>query len=144
MKQILEYYQSLPYTRLSEGIQDGDGPPYWVAWINELSGCKTDGATLVDAMANLDVVFDDYIQAMLEFGSDISLPKQIKETSGMIETVKVEQDPDLKFVIEGDVDVTAENASTQNLRLRVEEDTNEWVSDEKITETRANLAMSAG
>lgn len=71
MRQTREYCQPLPYTRLAEGIHDGDGHPYWVAWIDELSGCKTDGATFAEAMGYLNAVFDDYIEGQLEFDSDI-------------------------------------------------------------------------
>ena len=73
MKRKLGYYKALPYSRRAEGIYD-DGPPYWVVWIDELPGCKTDGATYWEAMLNLDAAFDDYINAMFEFGSQIPVP----------------------------------------------------------------------
>lgn len=74
MKQKLDYYRALPYSRRAEGRYDEDGPPYWVVWIDELPGCKTDGATYWEAMLNLETAFDDYIIAMLEFGSRIPTP----------------------------------------------------------------------
>ena len=72
------YYRSLPYSRQAEGIHE-DGPPYWVAWVEELPGCKTDGATFAEAMANLDAAFDDYIEAKLEFGSGIPVPSTVRK-----------------------------------------------------------------
>ena len=71
----LAYYQGLPYSRHSEAIHGEEGGPYWIAWIEELPGCKTDGETHIEAMANLDVAFDDYIEAMLKFGSEIQEPR---------------------------------------------------------------------
>lgn len=76
MKRKLDYYRALPYSRRAEGIHDDDGAPYWIAWIEELPGCKTDGATYWEAMLNLDSAFDDFIRAMLEFGSRIPLPNE--------------------------------------------------------------------
>ena len=78
MKKTLDYYRSLPYSRRAEGVHEGGERPYWVAWIKELSGCKTDGATFAEAMVNLDAAFDDYIEAMLEFGSEIPLPTRVR------------------------------------------------------------------
>ncbi len=78
MKRTLKNYRALPYSRRAEGIHEDDGSFYWVAWIHELLGCKTDGATYAEAMLNLDTAFDDYIEAMLEFGSDIPVPKRAK------------------------------------------------------------------
>ena len=76
MKGTLDFYRALPYSRRAEGIHDDDGPPYWVVWIDELPGCKTDGATYWEAMLNLDAAFDDYIKAMLESGSRIPVPNE--------------------------------------------------------------------
>ena len=75
MKRTLKDYQALPYSRRAERIHEDDGSSYWVAWIHELPGCKTDGATQAKAMLNLDAAFDDYIEAMIEFEADIPVPK---------------------------------------------------------------------
>jgi len=74
MKRDLQYYQGLPYSRQSECLHEEGCAPYWVAWIEELPGCKTDGPTLGEAMLNLDSAFDDYIGAMLEFCTSIPIP----------------------------------------------------------------------
>ena len=79
MKRTLKDYQALPYSRRAERIHEDDGSSYWVAWIHELPGCKTDGATQAKAMLNLDTAFDDYIEAMIEFEADIPVPKSLSE-----------------------------------------------------------------
>ena len=79
MKRTLKDYQALPYSRRAERIHEDDGSSYWVAWIHELPGCKTDGATQAKAMLNLDAAFDDYIEAMIEFEADIPVPKSLSK-----------------------------------------------------------------
>lgn len=69
----LTYYRSLPYTRLSQPFRDENGH-YWLAWIDELEGCKADGETQVEAFANLEEVFDDYIAAKREWDSIVPEP----------------------------------------------------------------------
>ena len=87
MARDLNYYRALPYTRRAEKRQE-DSEHYWIAWIDELPGCKTDGSTCVEAMANLDVAFDDYIEAKLEFESEIPLP--VKLHQGMDQAIDME------------------------------------------------------
>ena len=79
MERTLKDYQALPYSRRAERIHEDDGSSYWVAWIHELLGCKTDGATQSKAMLNLGAAFDDYIEAMIEFEADIPVPKRLSE-----------------------------------------------------------------
>ena len=67
------YYRSLPYTRSSQPFRDEAGH-YWLAWIDELEGCKADGETQVEAFANLEEVFDDYVAAKREWDSIIPEP----------------------------------------------------------------------
>ena len=81
MELTLAHYRTLPYSRRAEGFHEAGADRYWVVWIDELPGCKTDGATYEEAMANLDVAFDDYIEAMLEFGTEIAVPKKLSETA---------------------------------------------------------------
>lgn len=75
MSLTLQDYRLLPYTRRSELIVEADGDRYWVAWLEEMSGCMADGETLSEAMSNLDEAFDELIEAMLEWGADIPVPK---------------------------------------------------------------------
>jgi predicted RNase H-like HicB family nuclease len=87
MQRTLEDYRALHYSRRAEAVYEGSGPPYWVAWIEELPGCKTDGATFPEAILNLDSAFDDYIEAMLGFGSHIPEPVRKNKVAGMEVTV---------------------------------------------------------
>ncbi len=73
----LEYYMGLPYTRKTEKVEDEREGVFWLAWIEELPGCKTDGRTQLEAVNNLHLTFDDYIEAMIEFESPIPEPEQI-------------------------------------------------------------------
>jgi len=75
MEKTLEHYKGLPYKRTLELITEDDSR-YWLASIEDLPGCKADGNTPVEAMANLDDVFDDYISAKLEWGSPIPDPRR--------------------------------------------------------------------
>ena len=88
MARDLNYYRALPYTRRAEKRQE-DSEHYWIAWIDELPGCKTDGSTCVEAMANLDVAFDDYIEAKMEFKSEIPLPEKLLH-QGMAQALSTE------------------------------------------------------
>ncbi|HEV2749034.1 MAG TPA: type II toxin-antitoxin system HicB family antitoxin [Gemmatimonadales bacterium] len=74
MTNDLTYYRQLPYTRRAVPVRDDPGHPYWLASFDELPGCKADGASLAEAMANLDAAFDDYITAMLKWESPIPEP----------------------------------------------------------------------
>ncbi len=78
MNKTIDYYRSLPYTRLATPVDEGDGSrPYWVAYVVELTGCKTDGASKPEAMRNLDDAFDEFIEAKLAWGSAIPEPARI-------------------------------------------------------------------
>jgi len=62
----LDYYRLLPYTLQTEPMRDSDGSTYWVAEYLELRGCKTDGESEAEAVANLQELFDEYILARIE------------------------------------------------------------------------------
>lgn len=62
----LDYYRLLPYTLQTEPLRDSDGSTYWVAEYLELRGCKTDGKSEAEAVANLQELFDEYILARTE------------------------------------------------------------------------------
>jgi antitoxin HicB len=72
----LEYYRRLPYTLHTEPVRDSNGENYWIAEYHELTGCKTDGNTEAEAVANLQELFDDYIKARLEANSRIPEPER--------------------------------------------------------------------
>lgn len=76
MKKDLAYYRTLPYTRLVEQVTDEAGS-YYVARIEELRGCLAAGDTRLEAVANLKGAFDEYIEALLGWGSDIPEPQRV-------------------------------------------------------------------
>lgn len=71
----LSYYRTLPYTRRCR-LDVDDGERYWLAWVEELAGCKVEGATKAEAFRKLDETFDDYIVAKLERMSPIPEPRR--------------------------------------------------------------------
>ena len=75
MKKDLRYYRTLPYQKSVERI-DEDGERYFVARIEELDGCIAAADSRPGALAMLKGVFDEYIEAMLEWGHDIAEPEQ--------------------------------------------------------------------
>jgi predicted RNase H-like HicB family nuclease len=68
-------YKRLPYTLRTEPVTESDGTTYWIAQYVELSGCKIDGETEVQAVANLYELFDDYISTMIENNQSIPVPR---------------------------------------------------------------------
>jgi predicted RNase H-like HicB family nuclease len=70
----LGYYKRLPYTLYAEPKRDSDGSNYWTAEYLELRGCKTDGDTEAEAVANLQELFDEYISAHVENNMEIPEP----------------------------------------------------------------------
>ncbi len=70
----LEDYRRLPYTLHYEPCHDSDGSNYWTAEYIELRGCKTDGLTDVEAIANLQELFDEYILTLIDEGVEIPEP----------------------------------------------------------------------
>jgi predicted RNase H-like HicB family nuclease len=67
----LDYYKLLPYTLHAEPVSGG-----WVAEFVELRGCKTDGGNEAEAVVNLQTLFDDYIQTLIDERIDIPEPEQ--------------------------------------------------------------------
>jgi predicted RNase H-like HicB family nuclease len=76
----LEYYKRLPYTLRLDLITEQDGSKYLTAEYVELRGCKTDGDTEVEAVTNLQELFDDYITAHIEMGTAIPEPEPLIST----------------------------------------------------------------
>ncbi len=89
----LEYYKRLPYSLRMELITEEDKTTYWTAEYAELRGCKTDGETEADAVANLQGLFDEYIAAHLEMKSDIPEPAQLLEfgENDVLEVLRLRQ-----------------------------------------------------
>jgi predicted RNase H-like HicB family nuclease len=47
----------------------------FIAEVPELSGCAADGKTYKEAIANIEVVIQEWIETAKEFGRAIPLPK---------------------------------------------------------------------
>jgi len=148
MEKNLEYYRALPYTRRAEALYEGDGPPYWVAWVEELQGCKTDGQTSLDAMANLDNAFDEYVEAMLEFGSEVPIPSRIPEAATGVPTwtpdVPLEGEAVIRFALSNDD--TSETTPQRKINVRPPvAQGGGWTPEEEIeSSTGSNYAQAAG
>lgn len=87
MSRNLDYYKNLCYQIKTEPVTDSDGISYWLAEISELKGCKTEGETETEAIANLQELFDEYVETMLEANIDISEPDPLPEITGEIQWV---------------------------------------------------------
>jgi predicted RNase H-like HicB family nuclease len=74
MYKTLEEYKRLPYTLRTEPIDDPEDGYYWLSEYIELQGCKTEGNTEAEAVANLYELFDEYISTMIKNNSEIPLP----------------------------------------------------------------------
>lgn len=83
-KKTLEEYKRLPYTLRVEPIDESDGSHYWMAEYIELVGCKTDGLTEAEAVANLQELFDEYIAARIESNVEIPEPAPMPLITGEI------------------------------------------------------------
>jgi len=80
----LEYYKRLPYTLFAMPQEDENGNRYWTAEYLELRGCKTEGETELEAIANVQALFDEYITSLLEEKIEIEEP-------GRTQSVDVEE-----------------------------------------------------
>ena len=76
MAKDLAYYRALPYTRrVVHKENEGEWASYFVASIEELEGCFATGEKREEAIYNLQLMFDDYIQGLLDMGDDIKEPE---------------------------------------------------------------------
>jgi len=73
MKRTVDYYLGLHYTHRARPQYD-EGR-YWLAWIEELPGCKVEGGSKAEAFAKLSQLLPEYIKAKLERGSPIPEPE---------------------------------------------------------------------
>ena len=89
----LEDYKRLPYTLFAEPMRDSDGSNYWVAEYRELRGCKTDGGTEAEAIANVQELFDEYVSMRIETGLEIPEPAQLPTVVRELRIVLSSQKP---------------------------------------------------
>ena len=95
MKDV-DYYRGLPYSRRYSLVLDQPESPFWLAWFEELPACRVEGNTKSEASLYLQELFVDYIQAKLEWGSQIPEPKRSKAKHNAV-TVQ------LDYVVRGKV-----------------------------------------
>ena len=76
MKKDLAYYRLLAYRRRVDRMEEEDGSRYYVARVLELDGCIASGDSRPEAIANLKTAFDEYVEAMTEWGNEIAEPAQ--------------------------------------------------------------------
>lgn len=78
-KKTLEDYRRLPYTLRMDFVTDSDKSSYWTAEYAELRGCKAEGNTEAEAVANLQELFDDYILAQMKMNVEIPEPAPLAD-----------------------------------------------------------------
>lgn len=80
IRKVLDFYLSLHYPVTIHADPDGG----FVAEIEELPGCMTQGETLSEVFEAIDDARRGWIQVAYENGQDIPLPREIEEYSGRI------------------------------------------------------------
>jgi predicted RNase H-like HicB family nuclease len=72
----IEYYMSLNYTYRFRLITDDlNYPPYYYGGFEELDGCNIDAPTVLELLAELELVKRDWIEIKLERGDVILEPR---------------------------------------------------------------------
>ena len=74
----IDYYMNLPY-KTEVKADKCDGTPCFTAYNPELKGCMAFGPTWRDAIASLKEARRQYIEAALELGWEVPVPKQTAE-----------------------------------------------------------------
>ncbi|MBI2909383.1 MAG: type II toxin-antitoxin system HicB family antitoxin [Chloroflexi bacterium] len=82
-EQGIAYYRQMPYSVVLHQVEDG-GQKYWMAEIPELPGCRSHGATVQQAVANIDEAKEAWIADALEQGEPVPLPAEREKHSGKI------------------------------------------------------------
>jgi len=81
--QTVESYLNLSYH--TTVVQDASGDaPAWVAWVNELVGCISQGDTREEALEMLDEAMRLWFEVALEQGQAIPPPYEEPEYSGKL------------------------------------------------------------
>jgi predicted RNase H-like HicB family nuclease len=90
MTHNLSYYQALPYTRRCQlNVEDREW--FWLAWVEELPGCKVEGVTKAEAFRKLDELFDDYVMTKLEARGQIPEPTRWSDSGGVAGPASVDE-----------------------------------------------------
>ena len=99
MRKDLAYFRALPYARRARLCEE-NGVLFWHAWVEELPGCEVDSPSKAAAFADLAEVFEDYIAAKLEWGSEVPQPArwpnlnttdQPKTRASAVERIQIEE-----------------------------------------------------
>jgi antitoxin HicB len=78
----LEQFLELPYTFLIVHDVDEDGREGWVAEVEELPGCISQGSTPEEAIARVRDAMRDWIAVALEDGVEMPMPHASADFSG--------------------------------------------------------------
>ena len=77
----LKYYLNLPYpVQLTQQHEDGD--EYWLAEIQDLPGCVSDGVTPDEAIQNVEDAKQLWIETQIEDGLEVPEPTRADDYSG--------------------------------------------------------------
>jgi len=75
MVQDLEYYLSVPYVLAMQSVEHPDGEWFRHAEYPELPGCAAEAYSAVEAIARLGQEQARYIQAMIDRGDPVPVPR---------------------------------------------------------------------
>jgi antitoxin HicB len=84
MTRTVEQFLELPYTFLVVHDVDEDGNEGWVAEVEQLPGCISQGHTPEEAIARVRDAMSGWITVALEDGVDIPVPEDEEEFSGRL------------------------------------------------------------
>jgi predicted RNase H-like HicB family nuclease len=85
MNQMVEEYLRLPYTRRVRPDEGTRGESLFLAWVDELPGCQSHGATADEAMEWLEDAMSMYIGSLLEDGLEPPIPAGSTRPEGHVE-----------------------------------------------------------
>lgn len=78
----IEEYLALPYTLVVVHDVDAEGNAGWVAEVEELPGCMSQGASPEEAIERVREAMRDWIAVALEDGMEIPEPREDADFSG--------------------------------------------------------------
>lgn len=81
MRNTIEEYMRLPYTRTVVADRGTRGEALYLASVEELPGCQSHGATAAEALANLEDALALYIHSLLEDGIEPPIPAAKSEAT---------------------------------------------------------------
>ena len=99
-KRDVKYYMGLAYNYIIQPILDESGS-YFYARVLELDGCQSTGETFEEAYTNLREAMEGWLEAKLEGGYDIPIPKVENDFSGKF-VVRIPKTLHYKLTIEAE------------------------------------------